>query len=129
MTLVIITPFDSPTYCIQHTMHSDCYYTVQNIWYFLDSFATEIAEQIILILYLMACHPISVLILNIVHNIFSFRDTKVVIFITFVILKRANGLSHCLTRIVSHTGTMVNILNQQQDQFRAKSLSVRTDKW
>jgi hypothetical protein len=128
MTLVIITPFDSPTYCIQCTIHSDCYYTVHNIWYLLDSFATEIAEQIILILYIMVCHPISVLILNIVHNIFSFHDTKVVICITFVLLKRANGLSYCLTRIASHTGIMVNIINQQQNQFRVKSLAVRTDK-
>ena len=40
---------------------------------------------------------------------------KGVIYITFVLLKRVNGLSHCLSRIASHTVIMDNIMNQQQD--------------
>jgi len=38
-------------------MHSDCDYTVENLrcWYFLDSFATETAKQIIRMLYLSVC--------------------------------------------------------------------------
>ena len=63
------------------------------------------------------------------HNIFIFRDTKVVIYITFVLLKRANGLNYCLNRIVAYTDIMDNIINQQQDQFHVKSPDVHTDKW
>ena len=36
------------------------------------------------------------LILNIIHNIFNFRDTETVICVILVIFKRASGLKHLI---------------------------------
>ena len=55
-------------------------------------------------------------------------DTKAVLCIACVLLKRAYGLNYCLNGIVSYTDIMDNIINQQQDRFHVKSPDVHTDK-